>query len=392
MSALRGIRVLDLSRLLPGPFATMVLADLGAEVDKLEDTGGGDYLRFMPPLVRGQAGGEAAEVSPSFMALNRGKRSLSLDLKRPEGKAAFLRLVGRYDVLVESFRPGVLEKLGLGQAALRAAHPRLIVCALSGYGATGPLRDRAGHDVNFLARSGVLGLTGPAGAPPQISGAQVADIGGGALFAVAGILAALLERGRTGEGAFIDTSLAEGSLSLGLYGLMNAFAGVGVARGEDPLTGGIAAYGTYATKDGAFVALAALEPKFWIRFAEANGLAPNMEALAPGPHQLALKAEIAALIASRTGAEWAAFADQNDCCLEVVLSPEAVRTDAHFVERGLIVPTEGSAIPQVLTPLSERGKPARRAPAQGEHTRAVLGEAGFLDGEIDALLASGVAR
>lgn len=383
MGALEGVRVLDLSRLLPGPFASMILADMGATVDKLEDTGGGDYLRFMPPLLGG--------VSPSFAALNRGKRSLCLDLKQASGRSALERLLPRYDVLLESFRPGVLGKLGFAPEALAREHPRLIVCAVSGYGADGPLSARAGHDVNFLARAGVLGLTGPADGPAQISGAQMADIGGG-LFAVAGVLGALFERTQTGRGQFVDVSLAESALSMGIHGLMNAFAGVAHARGLDPLTGGIAVYGTYLSQDGAVVSLAALEPKFWIRFAEGVGMEADMEALAPGPHQTALKARLADVIASRTAEQWRDFSDANDCCLEVATAPEAVARDPHFVARGLVVPTEGAPFPQLLTPLSARGVPARPAPAQGQHTREILGEAGFTEDEVANLLASGAAR
>ena len=230
-----GLKVLDLSRLLPGPFATMVLADLGATVDKVEDAGGGDYMRVMPPLVDG--------MNASFHALNRGKRSLVLDLKNPAGRDALLRLVPSYDVLVESFRPGVMAKLGLAESTLRAIHPGLIYCSVSGYGADGPLAKRAGHDLNFVARGGGLGLTGPSDGPPQVSGVQVADIGG-SLFAVIGVLAALEERRQTGKGRFVDIALAESTVSFGLYGIMNAVAGMASPRGDDPLTGGIAPYNT----------------------------------------------------------------------------------------------------------------------------------------------------
>src|SRR5262245_177784 len=171
MRPLTDIRVLDLSRLLPGPFATLVLADLAATVDKLEDTGGGAYLRHTPPQVAG--------TSAAFQLINRGKRSLVLDLKKPEGQAAMKRLLGTYDVLFDQFRPGVLARLGLGHDELRAAHPRLVICALTGYGQAGDLASKAGHDLNYLARSGVLGAQGPAGGPPQVPGFQMADVAGG---------------------------------------------------------------------------------------------------------------------------------------------------------------------------------------------------------------------
>src|SRR5688572_8966534 len=202
---LTGLKVLDLSRLLPGPYATLVLADLGATVDKLEEPEGGDYIRQMPPL--------REEESALFYGLNRNKRSVTLNLKAPEGREALKRLVRGYDVLVESFRPGVMDKLGVGEAALRAENPRLIYCAISGYGQTGPDRLKAGHDINYVARAGVLGYGGVAGGAPAFPGVQIGDIGGGSLFALVGILAALHERERTGRGRLVDISMTEGSMA-----------------------------------------------------------------------------------------------------------------------------------------------------------------------------------
>src|SRR5882672_7780578 len=241
LGPLAGIRVLDLSRLLPGPFASLVLADLGAQVDKIEDPAGGDYLRVMPPM--------HGDTSSMFLALNRNKRSACLDLKMASGRAALLKLAAHYDVLLEQFRPGVLERLGLGHPTLRETNPRLIVCALTGYGQDGPLAQRAGHDLNYLARAGVLGMNGPAGAPPQVPGFQLADIGGG-LWCVAGILAALYRRkaadaaGAVGEGALIDVSMLESSMAFAVSGFGHLFGGPLPARGDGPLTGGLAPNGT----------------------------------------------------------------------------------------------------------------------------------------------------
>src|SRR5262249_54956535 len=191
----------DLSRLLPGPFATLVLADLGATVDKLEDTGGGDYLRHVPPQIAGE--------SAAFQLLNRGKRSLVLDLKKPAGRDAFKRLVASYDVLFDQFRPGVLARLGVGHDVLRAENPRLVICALTGYGQTGTLAQRAGHDIDYLARAGILGGQGPEGGAPQVPGFQLADISGG-MWCVIAIQAALAERARTGQGAVLDIAMTDG--------------------------------------------------------------------------------------------------------------------------------------------------------------------------------------
>jgi alpha-methylacyl-CoA racemase len=375
---LAGLRVLDLSRLLPGPFAAMVLADLGASVDKVEDAGGGDYLRFMPPHVDGQ--------SPAFAMLNRGKRSAVLDLKKPAARAAFLKLVPKYDVLVETFRPGVMERLGLGYDELRRANPGLIYCAITGYGQTGPLALRAGHDIDYLARAGVLGLTGPEDGPPQIPGVQIADIGGG-LYGVIGILAALTARAITGRGRFVDVSMCEASMSFGAFGLMNAFGGDVRAKGTGPLSGGIAPFGTYRTKDDHSVALAALEPKFWIAFTTAVGLSPEMSALAPGDHQPEWKRKVAAIFAEKTLAEWIAFSKQVDCCLEPILTPEEVARDPQHRERGVIVDVslrDGSKLAQIKTPIAAACAEGH-APKQGEHTREILREAGLSDEEIAAL-------
>jgi len=379
---LAGVRVLDLSRLLPGPLATKMLAELGAQVDKIEDPAGGDYLRLMPP----QAGG----MNAVFHALNLGHRSAVLDLKKPEGRAALLRLVTRYDVVVESFRPGVLDRLGLGFGALSAANPRLVYCAITGYGQTGPLAHRAGHDVDYLARAGVLGMTGPEGAAPQLPGMQVADVGGGALFAVSGILAALVARGVTGRGRFVDVSMCEGALAFGLFGLMSRYGGMVTPAGADVLGGGIAPYNTYRTRDGRAVALGALEPKFWGAFCRGVGLPFDLEALAPGPHQVACKRKVAEVIATRTRDEWAAFAAENDCCLEPVLEPDELPDDPQHRARGVFAHAtlaDGTRLPVPRTPLG-LGAPidaAAVAPRHGAHTREVLREAGFDDAEITAL-------
>ena len=194
--ALQGLRVLDLSRLLPGGFCTLLLADMGAEVLKVEDTAGGDYIRWMPPYYGGEAEQQSGVASAYFLALNRNKRSLRLNLKHERGREVLLRLVEDYDVLVESFRPGVMDRLGVGYDALRARNPRLIYCPISGYGQDGPLTERSGHDTNYLALNGLLGLTGRRGGPPVQSAGQIADLGGGGLMAAVGILAAVVERER----------------------------------------------------------------------------------------------------------------------------------------------------------------------------------------------------
>lgn len=385
MSPLSGVRVLDLSRLIPGPFATLVLADLGATVDKVEDTGGGDYMRHTPPQVAGESG--------SFHALNRGKRSMVLDLKKPEGRDALLRLLAGYDVLFEQFRPGVLDRLGLSHASLRERFPRLIVCALTGYGQSGPLAHRAGHDLNYLARSGLLGFMGPAGAPPTVPGFQLADVSGG-MWAVISILAALRERDRTGQGAVLDVAMVDGVLGFASAAFGSLFAGVDPVRGGEALSGGLAIYGTYATKDGESVTLGALEPKFWQAFCAGTGVEFEMGAFLCGPHQAALRERLTAIFAGKTRAEWEAFAAERDCCIEPVLRPDELRADPHLAARGLFVDVDvdGTRVPHYATPVTPKDKQHHRAPRSAEHTDEILREAGFSADEIAQLKAKGAAR
>jgi crotonobetainyl-CoA:carnitine CoA-transferase CaiB-like acyl-CoA transferase len=382
---LAGVRVLDMTRLLPGPFASLVLADLGADVDKLEDPGAGDYLRLTPPLV--------GDTSATFLALNRGKRSACLDLKKASARTAMLRMVPRYDVVFEQFRPGVLDRLGLSHATLLAANARLVVCALTGYGQDGPLANRAGHDINYLARAGVLGMQGPAGAPPQVPGFQLADFGGG-LWSVVGILAALHERATTGRGKVVDVSMVESSMGFALASLGQLFGGHAPARGDEPLTGGLALYGAYATMDGKYVTLGALEPKFWTAFCVGAGIEPEPAAHFPGPHQEGLRAKLRAVFAGRTRDEWAAFGREHDCCLEPVLEPTELRDDEHLRARGAFFEMDSpwGRIPQWRTPLAAKGASYAPPPRQGEHTDAILREAGLDDAAIAAMHAEGAAR
>jgi len=384
---LQGLRVLDLSRLLPGPYATLVLADLGADVVKVEDPQGGDYLRWIPPL--------AGEQSGAFHALNRNKRSVALDLRAPAGAAALLRLARSADAVVESFRPGVLDRLGLGWAALHAANPRLVLCSITGYGQDGPYAERAGHDLDYAAFAGVLAQNGPPERPLPL-GVQAADLAGGAWPAVAGVLAALLRRGATGEGAHVDVSMTEGALALLAMPLaMAAARGAPLARGRELLTGGAASYGTYRTKDGRFVALGALEPKFFSAFCAAVGR-PELAERQLDDHGAGPRAELEVVFAGRTFAEWTAFAAAQDVCLAPVLEGDEPRLDPQLAARGAFVevetPWEGRAMPGVACPVRLRGEvaPLRPAPRLGEHGEEVLREAGFSPAEIAGLRDAGV--
>jgi crotonobetainyl-CoA:carnitine CoA-transferase CaiB-like acyl-CoA transferase len=380
---LSGLKVLDLSRLLPGPYATLVLADLGATVDKVEEPEGGDYIRQMPPL--------RDDESALFYGLNRNKRSLTLNLKSPEGRDALKRLVRGYDVLVESFRPGVMDKLGVGEAALRAENPRLIYCAISGYGQTGPDRLKAGHDINYIARAGVLGYGGAAGGAPSFPGVQIGDIGGGSLFALVGILAALHERERTGRGRFVDVSMTEGSMAF-LHMHLAARLIMGeqappLQRGREPLNGGYACYGLYRTQDERWLAVGALEPKFFSGLCERLGRMDLLEAgydLNGGAERV--KAELSRLFAEQPLAHWQQLFAGSDLCIEPVLEGDEVLADAQHRARGLFVEVEdgqrGRKVTHLLTPLRMGETPLRPPPALGQHSREILTEAGFTPEEL----------
>ena len=384
MLPLTGVRVVDFSRLLPGPYASLVLADLGADVIKVEPSRGGDYLRWLPPL--------AGKKSFAFAALNGGKRSLAVDLKHAGGAEVARRLVDAADVLIESFRPGVMDRLGLGFEQVRITNPGLVYCAISGYGQTGPYRDRAGHDLNYCALAGVVGLAGPAAGAPALAPVQLADIGGGALWSLVGVLAALHLRRDTGEGAFIDISMTEGALSF-LQMPLAAHLGGGApapARGQDTLTGGQACYAIYETADARYMSVAALEPKFWQALCAAIER-PDLLGKAFGDPAAAerTRAELAAVFRRRTQAEWVETFAAVDACVEPVLAPAEVATHPlHRARANVIDDQEGMG--RLRTPLRPADAPAPgAAPELGAHSQAILAELGFDSSRIEALLSSG---
>jgi alpha-methylacyl-CoA racemase len=380
MSALEGLRVLDLSRLLPGGFCSLLLADLGADVIKVEDTGGGDYIRWTAPHYEGL---EPSAAGAMFLALNRGKRSVRLDLKRPEGREVLLRLARDADVLLESFRPGVMHRLGLGYERLREENPRLVYCAITGYGQDGPLAARAGHDINYLARAGVSGLTDE----PVQSAAQVADVGGGALMAAFGILAALRERDRSGEGQLVDISMTDGALA---WLAMTAAAWFADGRRATELSGGLMCYRPYRCADG-WVTFGALEPKFWRAWCAAIGREDLVERQFD-PVGSATHREVEAVFAARTRAEWEAFNAEHDCCVEPVLDIGEALESELVRARGMV--TEVAGVRMLGTPVKLSRTPADPAgrgpgPVLGADTYAVLAEAGYRGEEIAALEDSG---
>ena len=377
---LQGLRVVDLSLLAPGPYATRVLAELGAEVIKVEPPAG-DLSRYMPPLVGDPPAGGV------FHELNAGKKSVILDLKDDAGREAFRALVATADVLVDGFRPGVLARLGCDPEALMAAHPRLIYCAVTGFGLTGPDARRAGHDIGYLARAGVLELNGDAERPRTI-GVQVADIGA-SLVAVSGICAALYERERTGHGRVVDVSLVESGRAFNALNLGFSKAGADVRRGDQLLDGSRPCYAVYATKDGGHLAVGALEPKFWFQFANAIGC-PELanRGLDEGDLGAEVKAQVQAKLLERTRDEWTAVFRDVDCCVEPILSVEESEADAHLKARH----AAGDHIrgPVRVSAWQDVGGPPPHtltdAPAHGADTESVLRTLGLDDDLLQRLI------
>jgi len=394
--ALEDIRVLDLTRLLPGGFCSLLLADFGADVVKVEDTGMGDYVRWAPPYYGDDEQQALGTRSALYLALNRGKRSIRIDLKSEPGREAFLRLAREFDVVLESFRPGVLERLGVGYERLREENPGLVYCAITGYGQTGPNTGRAGHDMNYLGLNGLLGLTGRRGDAPIQSAGQIADLGGGALMAAFGVMAALRERERSGEGQLVDVSMYDGSLAwLAMVAGAYLCDGEVPRRGEGQLTGGFVCYLPYEAADG-WITCGALEPKFWQAFCRGVDREDLIAAQFERPDSEAGR-EIAEIFRSRTREGWKAFNDEHDAMIEPVLDLDEALASEQVREREMVVELEqpelgpvrllGVPVKLSRTP----GEPTRAAPALGEHTREVLAEAGLAEDEISALFDSGAA-
>jgi crotonobetainyl-CoA:carnitine CoA-transferase CaiB-like acyl-CoA transferase len=378
MTAFAGLRLLDLSRLLPGPYCSLLFADLGAEVIKVEEPGRGDYARQTPPFW-GDSG-----VGAYFLLLNRNKKSVSIDLKQDAGKAVFRRLARTADVLLESFRPGVMDRLGLGWDALRQEHPGLVYCAISGYGQDGPYRNLVGHDVNYMGYAGALSVTGPRDGAPLTPGVQVADLGGGALMAAFAIAAALHHRRDSGRGQFVDVSMTDGVVSWMVPHLAALFAtGRVPARGEERLNGGWPCYGVYETADGGHVTLGALEPQFWQNFCRLVGREDLVPLQRGGAERGRAEAEIRQLFRTRTRAEWLDLLHRADVCAGPVLGLDEVVRDPQLVGRGLFQEVEHPSLgrlPQVGFPVKLSATPARVAtppPALGEHTDEVLRALGY---------------
>jgi crotonobetainyl-CoA:carnitine CoA-transferase CaiB-like acyl-CoA transferase len=392
---LHGVRVLDLTRLLPGPMATLHLADLGADVIKIEDTGAGDYAREMGPM-RSEWGKTPAESSPMsllFRMVNRNKRAIRLDLKQAQGREAFLRLAERADVVVEGFRPGVMDKLGAGYPALAARNPRIVYCSITGYGQDGPYRERAGHDINYMGYAGVADQIGAEGGPPVVPNFQIADLLGGALAPAMGILAALVDARASGRGRHVDVSMTDAVLAHAVFPLLGLLErGAVPERGTTMLAGGLPCYNLYRTRDERYMAVGALEKKFWETLCDILGC-PELKPkhIVFGEEARPVKARLAALFATRTQGEWAETFARADCCVSPVLTMAEALENEQLRARGMVEARSG--VTQLAPPLKMSDldfKIGRDAPRPGEHTDEVLREAGYDEAEIRALRVQGV--
>ena len=376
---LTGIRILDLTRLLPGAYCTLLLADMGADVIKVEEPGAGDYMRWTPPLAGGQ--------SALFNAINRNKRSVTLNLKADAGRDLLLRLVQGADVLVEGNRPGVMDRLGLGWEVVHARNPRLVMCSITGYGQDGPFASRAGHDLNYMATAGGLGLNGERDGPPVPPAVQVADIGGGGLQPAVAILGALVGVQRGGEGRWIDASMTDGAVSWLALALATHAGGETVARGHQRLSGRFACYRVYACKDGGYYSVAALEPKFWSALCGALER-PDLVDLQYSDDSV-VHVALEEMFASRTRLEWQRRLSALDACCEPVLDIDEVPSHPQIAARRLIETHETGVEVRPAIRLSE-GWRRRDAPRLGEHSKEVLAELGIDDSTLEELKTAGV--
>jgi crotonobetainyl-CoA:carnitine CoA-transferase CaiB-like acyl-CoA transferase len=389
MKPLDGITVLDLTRLLPGAVATMMLGDFGADIIKIEEPGIGD------PARQSRAG--IKQPGAYFLATNRNKRSIAINLKQPSGREIFLELAKRADVVVEGFRPGVMDRLGIGYETLKEINPRLVYCAITGYGQDGPYRGKAGHDVNYIGIAGLLGVNGMKDGPPIIPGVQIADLAGGSMHAVIGILLALQARQRTGEGQMVDVSMMDGSLAMMFVPFAAYLAnGTQPERGAQGLSGRYACYQVYETKDGRYLALGALEPKFWENACRVLGREDFIDQQFVDAEQRECIRALSEIFRAKTADEWLAAFEGVDTCLALVKDIAEMIDDPQVKNRGLIAeiehPTSGR-IKQIAPTVKLSATPGEMRsppPLLGEHTTEVLKGIGYTDEMINRLSLDGV--
>jgi crotonobetainyl-CoA:carnitine CoA-transferase CaiB-like acyl-CoA transferase len=388
-TALADIKVLDLTRLLPGGVCTMMLGDMGAEILKVEEPGTGDYIRWIPPM--------HGETSYHHLVLNRNKRSVTLDLKHDAAKIILRTLVKEADVLVEGFRPGVMDRLGLNYENLKRTNDRLIYCAITGYGQDGPYSAYPGHDINYLGYAGALELSGTADGSPAHPGLNIADIGGGAEMAVIGILAALWAREKTGEGQFVDVSMTDGAAFwLSLHASEYFASGTSPKRGTTALLGKFPCYALYEASDGRYVTLGCLEPQFWAGFCAVIDRQAYAAEQWSEEKRLDIFADIRALMKSRTRDEWIALLSEHNVPAGPVNSIEEAVEDPQLTHRDMFQTIDhpsGGTVSQLGFPIKFSETPARidrHPPALGEHTDEVLTGLGYAPAAIQRLRDQGV--
>lgn len=366
-----GIRILDLTRLLPGPLGTMLMADMGAEVIKIENPNNPDYVRAFPPYMNGE--------SVNYLSFNRSKLSLSLDYSTSEGQQVFFELIKTADVVVEQFRPGFLEKIGIGYEAAKAINPKIIYASITGFGQTGPYAHLAGHDLNYTAIAGVLGVTGDQA--PTIAGVQLADIAGGSYMGVVGILSALYARTQTGRGQHVDIAMTDAVMPL-ISAVYAQYAGGNdkLSRGNMPLSGGLPNYGVYICEDQKYIALGTLEPKFWSKFCTLIEKPDWLGFVLPkNTEELNIfKAKIGALFVSKPQAYWMAFGLKHDLLISPVYELSELENDSHLQAREMIIAQtheRAGTFKTIGVPLKFSDTPAQPswpAPLMGEDTQAIL--------------------
>ena len=387
---LQGIRILDLTRLYPGPLGTMMLADMGADVIKIEDMNAPDYMRFYPPYIESESAG--------FIAVNRSKRSLALNLKSQKGIGIFLDLLKTADIVIEQFRPGVLDELGIGYEAAKTVKPDIIYVSITGYGQDGPYANVAAHDINFIGFAGILAATGTASSGPVLPAPQLGDVAGGAYMSIIACLSALWSRGRSGRGQQVDVSMLDGVLPLMTLQMAHYQATkTAMVPGDPPLSGGLACYGAYACACGRYIALGLLEAKFWKIFCDMAGHPEWIEKhLVMGEEAESLREEIAALFKTKTRDEWIAQAKNLDVCLTPVLDLMDVENDPQLQARRMIYEEthpvcgriKGIGVPLKFS--DTHACPSGPSPALGEDTKSLLQEIGYTKEKIEALRREGI--
>jgi crotonobetainyl-CoA:carnitine CoA-transferase CaiB-like acyl-CoA transferase len=389
MGPLEGLRVLDLTRLQPGNYATMLMADLGADVVKVEEPGRGDYVRWSPPMV--------GSMSAAHMVLNRNKRSVSLNLKEPRGVEILQKLCEGADVLIESFRPGVMDRLGVGYETLSKANPRLIYAAITGYGQDGPYRERAGHDINYIAVGGILEKSGPSGGPPTLPSVQIGDLAG-AMMSVIGVLAAVYRRDASGRGEVVDVSMMDASISWLALHIAPWLAGeTEIGRGTSYLNGGFPFYRVYECGDGKFLSVGALEPQFWQELCRATGHEELIgEQMAPPDRRAEIHSIFEETFRAKPRDEWVAALSDLDTCVAPVNDFSEMAADPQVAAREILTPEPGvehdgwRTLGPALKLRNAPGGLSRPAPGLGEHNQQVYGEIGIDLEEIAELTDKGV--